>query len=201
MEARRFPCLSYRRCQPVPSIATPAPAFPCRGRPASFAIAYRMLGSVSEAEDVVQEALLRVHQALDVDEQIASPRASSPPLTTWLAINDLRCARARRERYVGEWPGASHRRRCHVAPAAAPDLAKSIIRSASMSGWSSIENVLDSGITSSRELGSDARGARRKDLNFPPDRARRVSTPDQPNAKGRADASDQSTPRCKPRPA
>jgi DNA-directed RNA polymerase specialized sigma24 family protein len=33
-------------------------------RPASFAIAYRMLGSVSEAEDVVQEALLRVHQAL-----------------------------------------------------------------------------------------------------------------------------------------
>jgi hypothetical protein len=44
-------------------------------RPASFAIAYRMLGSVSEAEDVVQEALLRVHQALDAGEQIASPRA------------------------------------------------------------------------------------------------------------------------------
>jgi hypothetical protein len=180
-----------------PRARVPVPGSP--GLP--FAIAYRMLGSVSEAEDVVQEALLRVHQALDVDEQIASPRASSPPLTTWLAINDLRCARARRERYVGEWPGASHRRRCHVAPAAAPDLAKSIIKSASMSGWSSIENVLDSGITSSRELGSDARGARRKDLNFPPDRARRVSTPDQPNAKGRADASDQSTPRCKPRPA
>ena len=34
-------------------------------RPVAFAIAYRMLGSVSEAEDVVQEALLRVHQALD----------------------------------------------------------------------------------------------------------------------------------------
>jgi hypothetical protein len=43
-------------------------------RPASFAIAYRMLGSVSEAEDVVQEALLRVHQALQAGEQIASPR-------------------------------------------------------------------------------------------------------------------------------
>jgi DNA-directed RNA polymerase specialized sigma24 family protein len=47
-------------------------------RPASFAIAYRMLGSVSEAEDLVQEALLRVHQALQAGEQIASPRRSSP---------------------------------------------------------------------------------------------------------------------------
>jgi DNA-directed RNA polymerase specialized sigma24 family protein len=34
-------------------------------RPAAFAIAYQMLGTVSEAEDVVQEALLRMHQALD----------------------------------------------------------------------------------------------------------------------------------------
>ena len=47
-------------------------------RPASFAIAYRMLGSVSEAEDVVQEALLRVDQALDAGEQIASPGRLSP---------------------------------------------------------------------------------------------------------------------------
>jgi RNA polymerase sigma-70 factor (ECF subfamily) len=72
-------------------------------RPASFAIAYRMLGSVSEAEDVVQEALLRVHQTLDSGEQIASPRAFVATVTTRLAINELRSARARRERYVGEW--------------------------------------------------------------------------------------------------
>jgi len=72
-------------------------------RPGAFAIAYRMLGSVSEAEDVVQEALLRVHQALDVGEQIASPRAFVATVTTRLAINELRSARARRERYVGEW--------------------------------------------------------------------------------------------------
>jgi RNA polymerase sigma-70 factor (TIGR02957 family) len=72
-------------------------------RPVAFAIAYRMLGSVSEAEDVVQEALLRVHQALDGGEQIASPRAFVATVATRLAINELRSARVRRERYVGEW--------------------------------------------------------------------------------------------------
>jgi RNA polymerase sigma-70 factor (TIGR02957 family) len=72
-------------------------------RPVSFAIAYRMLGRVSEAEDVVQEALLRVHQALEGGEQIASPRAFVATVTTRLAINDLRSARLSREHYVGEW--------------------------------------------------------------------------------------------------
>jgi RNA polymerase sigma-70 factor (TIGR02957 family) len=72
-------------------------------RPTAFAIAYRMLGTVSEAEDVVQEALLRVHQALDSGERIASPHAFVATVTTRLAINELRSARARRERYVGEW--------------------------------------------------------------------------------------------------
>jgi RNA polymerase sigma-70 factor (TIGR02957 family) len=72
-------------------------------RPVSFAIAYRMLGSVAEAEDVVQEALLRVHQALRAGERIASPRAFVATVTTRLAINELRSARVRRERYVGEW--------------------------------------------------------------------------------------------------
>ena len=72
-------------------------------RPVAFAVAYCMLGSVSEAEDVVQEALLRVHQALDAGERIESPRAYVTTITTRLAINELRSARARRERYVGEW--------------------------------------------------------------------------------------------------
>jgi RNA polymerase sigma factor (sigma-70 family) len=72
-------------------------------RPVAFAIAYRMLGSVSEAEDVVQEALLRVHQSLQAGEQIASPRAFVATVTTRLAINELHSARARRERYFGEW--------------------------------------------------------------------------------------------------
>jgi RNA polymerase sigma-70 factor (TIGR02957 family) len=72
-------------------------------RPRAFAIAYRMLGSVSEAEDVVQEALLRVHSALDRGEEISSPRAYVATVATRLAIDELRSARARRESYVGEW--------------------------------------------------------------------------------------------------
>ena len=72
-------------------------------RPLAFRVAYRMLGSVSEAEDIVQEALLRVHQALDRGEQLDSPQAFVTTVATRLAIDELRSARARRELYVGEW--------------------------------------------------------------------------------------------------
>jgi RNA polymerase sigma-70 factor (TIGR02957 family) len=72
-------------------------------RPVSFAIAYRMLGSVTEAEDVVQEALLRLYRAMDDGERIESPRAFVATVTTRLAIDELRSARKRRETYSGEW--------------------------------------------------------------------------------------------------
>ena len=72
-------------------------------RPAAFAVAYRMLGSVAEAEDVVQEALLRLHGALEAGERIESPRAYLSTVVTRLGIDQLRSARARRETYVGEW--------------------------------------------------------------------------------------------------
>jgi RNA polymerase sigma-70 factor (TIGR02957 family) len=72
-------------------------------RPTAFAIAYRMLGSVAEAEDVVQEALLRLHGALQRDARIESPRAYLATVATRLAIDHLRSARVRRETYVGEW--------------------------------------------------------------------------------------------------
>jgi RNA polymerase sigma-70 factor (TIGR02957 family) len=72
-------------------------------RPVAFGIAYRMLGSVAEAEDVVQEALLRLHGALESGERIESPRAYVATVATRLAIDQLRSARVRRESYVGEW--------------------------------------------------------------------------------------------------
>ncbi len=64
-----------------------------------FSIAYRMLGSVAEAEDVVQEAYLRRSSAGDVENE----RAFMTTVTTRLAIDVLRSARVRREAYVGEW--------------------------------------------------------------------------------------------------
>jgi RNA polymerase sigma-70 factor (TIGR02957 family) len=72
-------------------------------RPPAFAIAYRMLGSVSEAEDVVQEGLLRLHRTLEQGERIESPRAYVSTVVTRLAIDQLRSARVRRETYTGEW--------------------------------------------------------------------------------------------------
>jgi len=72
-------------------------------RPRAFAIAYRMLGSVAEAEDIAQEALVRVHRALEEGERIESPRAFVATVATRLAIDELRSARVRRESYVGEW--------------------------------------------------------------------------------------------------
>ena len=72
-------------------------------RPRAFAIAYRMLGTVSEAEDVVQEALLRFHRAQEEGERIESPRAYVSTVVTRLGIDQLRSARRRRETYVGDW--------------------------------------------------------------------------------------------------
>ena len=72
-------------------------------RPRAFAVAYRMLGSVSEADDIVQEALLRLHLVLQAGERIESPHAYLSTVVTRLCIDQLRSARVRRESYVGEW--------------------------------------------------------------------------------------------------
>jgi RNA polymerase sigma-70 factor, ECF subfamily len=68
-------------------------------RPLLFGIAYRMTGSVGDAEDLVQDAYLRFHEA----DGVRSPRAFLTTIVTRLAIDHLRSARVRRERYVGPW--------------------------------------------------------------------------------------------------
>src|SRR3954452_22531711 len=68
-------------------------------RELAFRIAYRMLGSVAEAEDVVQEALIRMQDRTPLDNE----EAYLTTVTTRLSIDVLRSARMRRETYVGEW--------------------------------------------------------------------------------------------------
>jgi RNA polymerase sigma-70 factor (ECF subfamily) len=72
-------------------------------RPLLFSIAYRMVGSVSEAEDIVQDSFLRFHRAVREGAQVDSPKTYLSAVTTRLAVNHLRSARVRRERYVGTW--------------------------------------------------------------------------------------------------
>jgi RNA polymerase sigma-70 factor (ECF subfamily) len=70
-------------------------------RPRLFGIAYRMMGTVAEAEDLVQEAWLR-WQGTD-HESVREPAAFLATTVTRLALTELDSARARRERYVGSW--------------------------------------------------------------------------------------------------
>jgi RNA polymerase sigma-70 factor (TIGR02957 family) len=72
-------------------------------RPLLFSIAYRMLGTVADAEDIVQEAFLRLQRATLQGTDIHSPRAFLTTVTTRLAIDQLRSARVQRESYIGPW--------------------------------------------------------------------------------------------------
>src|SRR5579864_9040274 len=66
-----------------------------------FSIAYRMLGSVADAEDILQEAFIRWHRASDAE--IQSTRAFLVTIVSRLCINHLQSARVKREEYVGQW--------------------------------------------------------------------------------------------------
>ena len=70
-------------------------------RPRLFALAYRMLGSVADAEDVVQESFLRWQQV--AADTVASPGAYLSTVVTRLCIDHLRTARVQREQYIGPW--------------------------------------------------------------------------------------------------
>ncbi len=70
-------------------------------RPLLFSIAYRMLGSAMDAEDVVQEAFLRWQQ--QDPATVTSPKSYLTTVVTHLSIDFLRSARVRREEYIGQW--------------------------------------------------------------------------------------------------
>src|SRR6187397_3626738 len=70
-------------------------------RPRLFSIAYRMLGSASDAEDVLQDAWLRYSGA--DRSAIRSPKAFATTIVTRLCLDRLKSARATREEYVGPW--------------------------------------------------------------------------------------------------
>ena len=72
-------------------------------RPLMFSIAYRMTGSVGDAEDIVQEEVIRTYRAASQGTLVESPKAFVTTTTTRLAIDHLRSARVRRESYVGTW--------------------------------------------------------------------------------------------------
>lgn len=72
-----------------------------RHRPLLFAIAYRMLGSAADAEDILQDTFIRWQQTSELE--IESPRALLVTILTRLAINHLQSARVKREEYVGHW--------------------------------------------------------------------------------------------------
>src|SRR5437016_710979 len=72
-----------------------------RHRRLLFSIAYRMLGSVADAEDTLQDAFIRWERASKTD--VRSPKAFLIAVVSRLCINHLQSARARREEYFGEW--------------------------------------------------------------------------------------------------
>lgn len=72
-----------------------------QARPRLFAAAYRMLGTVSDAEDILQDAYLRWQAAPQV--QVQDPAGYLMRITTRLCLDQLKSARARRETYPGEW--------------------------------------------------------------------------------------------------
>jgi RNA polymerase sigma-70 factor (ECF subfamily) len=95
-----------------------------RHRSVLFALAYRMLGSVMDADDIVQEAFLRWQEA--PTSQVEAPKAYLQRIVTRLCIDHLRSARVRRELYVGPWLPEPLIQSEDVDPAAAADLADSL---------------------------------------------------------------------------
>ena len=156
-------------------------------RPRAFAVGYRMLGSVTEAEDIAQETLLRVSVLSTPPDE---PMAWVTTVATRLAIDHLRLARVRREAYVGPWlpeplvvdDGAGPGERAELADAVSQALlvalerlsplerAAFILREVFDYDYPRIAEVLERSEASCRQLVVRASGTSR--------RSGRASTPD-----------------------
>lgn len=90
----------YSDLQDDPALSNQLAVFD-QHRPLLFSVAYRMLGSVADAEDILQEVYIRWQQC--GDEDIRSPRAFLVTIVSRLCINHLQSARVQREEYVGQW--------------------------------------------------------------------------------------------------
>ncbi len=139
-----------------------------------FGIAYRMLGSVMDAEDVVQEAYLRWERA--DREGIESPRAYLSTIVTRLSIDALREAKRRREVYVGEWlpeplvTGRDPREAAELADSLStaflvlleslspPERAAFLLREVFGYDYAELANVLEKSENNCRQMVSRARG-------------------------------------------
>src|SRR5215475_1606450 len=90
-----------------------------------FSIAYRMLGSATDAEDIVQDAFLRWFQA--ADKNVQSPKAYLSTIVVHLCLDQLRSAREKREVYVGPWIPEP------IATGSMPELSETVVQSESLS--------------------------------------------------------------------
>lgn len=98
---------------------------PAEVRRVALGVAYRMLGSRTEAEDLAQETVLRVRSAA-AEGEVRSVEAFTTTVTTRLAIDHLRLARVRREQYLGPWLPEPVADDPFGDPTAAADLADSL---------------------------------------------------------------------------
>ncbi|HZO26922.1 MAG TPA: RNA polymerase sigma-70 factor [Chloroflexota bacterium] len=95
-------------------------------RPKLFGVAYRMLGSVADAEDVIQETFLRWQEVMDAGTAVESPSAYLTTMVSRRCLDELRSARRRREEYVGEWLPEPLLEDDRLDPAATTELADSL---------------------------------------------------------------------------
>jgi RNA polymerase sigma-70 factor (ECF subfamily) len=95
-------------------------------RPRLFGVAYRMLGSVADAEDVLQETYLRWQEVVSTETLVESPSAYLTTMVSRRCLDELRSARRQRESYVGEWLPEPLIADDHLGPAETTELTDTI---------------------------------------------------------------------------